>query len=77
MEVECPHCRCPVVIEAINCGIFRHGVLKSTGEQIPPHASKEVCDELASRGDIYGCGKPFRVVKNNLDELVCEECEYI
>jgi hypothetical protein len=42
--VECPHCRCMVIIEQINCAIFRHGIYKSTGVQMNPHESKELCD---------------------------------
>ena len=42
--VECPHCKNPVLIEKLNCAIFRHGSLKSDGQQIDPHASKELCD---------------------------------
>ena len=26
--VECPHCKNPVLIEKLNCCIFRHGILK-------------------------------------------------
>ena len=29
------------------------------GQQIAPHASQQVCDDLAARGLIWGCGKPF------------------
>jgi hypothetical protein len=76
-EVVCPHCQCMIIIESVNCGIFRHGVVKATGEQIPPHASKEICDDLAQRNAIYGCGKPFRIVSTTSGTLVAEVCEYI
>ena len=76
-NVVCPHCQCIVIIESINCGIFRHGVVKATGEQIPPHSSKEVCDELVRQGAIYGCGKPFRIVSTGQSQLAAEVCEYI
>lgn len=62
--VVCPHCNTWVLIEEINCGIFRHGVNKQTGFQIPPHLDKESCDRLFSLGEIYGCGKPFKIVSN-------------
>lgn len=77
-EVECPHCHCVIIIESVNCGIFRHGVVKATGEQIPPHASKEICDKLVQQDAIYGCGKPFRVTRR-IDgaQLTAEVCEYI
>ena len=60
--IICPHCEEPIVIEKINCGIFRHGVYKATGKQIGPHSSKEKCDSLKEKDLIYGCGKPFQIV---------------
>jgi hypothetical protein len=74
--VECPHCKGIVVIQELNCHIFRHGVMKDTGNQIDPHASKEVCDLYVYAKMIYGCGKPFKVVKIE-DNYVAEICEYI
>lgn len=56
-----PTCQVPVVVCAINCGIFRHGHLKQNWAQIDPHASKAFCDQLALDDAIVGCGKPFRV----------------
>lgn len=78
--VECPHCSQTVEIHEneINCAIFRHGVLKANYQQIPPHAPKEVCDMLAQRNLIYGCGRPFRLTKNPTDGgYKAEICEYI
>ena len=72
----CPHCKDFILIEQLNCGIFRHGVLKTTGKQVDPHASKEVCDDYITKELIYGCGKPFRIVlKDNEFEITV--CEYI
>jgi hypothetical protein len=70
MEVICPHCNGMVIIEQLNCAIFRHGIFKNTGKQIPPHASKEECDNWVKNNDIYGCGKPFQVIENKA--VVCE-----
>jgi hypothetical protein len=72
--VECPHCKIPVLIEKLNCAIFRHGSLKSDGQQIDPHASKELCGYYIEKNLINGCGKPFKVVKddNNYVAIVCE-----
>jgi hypothetical protein len=70
MEVICPHCNGMVIIDKLNCAIFRHGVFKNTGKQIPPHASKEECDNWVKNNDIYGCGKPFQVIENKA--VVCE-----
>jgi hypothetical protein len=32
--VKCPHCNESVIIEQINCAIFRHGVYKINNDQI-------------------------------------------
>lgn len=72
--VVCPHCEEYIVIQEINCNIFRHGVFKHTGEQIPPHSSKEECDKYASTQQIYGCGKPFTVDK---ETLLATKCGYV
>jgi len=53
--MQCPHCGDFVLIKKINCGIFRHGVLKATGKQIPPHAPKSLCEYFIRRHMIYGC----------------------
>jgi hypothetical protein len=45
----CPHCNHYVLIEKLNCGIFRHGILKSNNTQINPHASKEECEHFIIR----------------------------
>jgi hypothetical protein len=70
LELQCPHCNGMVIIEQLNCAIFRHGVFKNTGKQIPPHASKEECDNWVKNNDIYGCGKPFQVIENK--PVICE-----
>jgi len=71
--VQCPHCQDSILIERLNCRIFRHGILKDTGKQMDPHASKEICDSLFSQNLIYGCGKPFRIT----DVSCVEICDYI
>jgi len=75
--IECPHCKECVVIEKLNCHIFRHGVLKETGKQMDPHAPKNICDELVANNQIFGCGKPFKVVQKEDDTYVTEICDYI
>lgn len=67
---QCPHCGIYIEIEKINCAIFRCGVYKSTGLQIPPHLSKEECDSILN---IWGCSKPFLLNKEN----ILEKCDYI
>jgi hypothetical protein len=72
---ECPHCKEYIIIEKINCGIFRHGVLKS-GKQIEPHSPKYLCDYYINSDMIYGCGKPFKILlKDNKYKI--EICDYI
>lgn len=68
----CPHCDEPVLITAIACGIFRHAALKMDLTQLPPHSSKEICEDVVTRGLVYGCGKPFRY-----DGKTVEKCDYI
>lgn len=69
--IQCPHCNLFVIIESINCGIFRHGVFKINGEGIPPHSPKEFCDTVFQKGEIWGCGKPFQIL-NNLEIKICD-----
>jgi len=78
INIQCPNCNLEIIIykNEINCGIFRHGVLKSTGEQICPHLSKINCENLITNNLIYGCGKPFRIIKNN-ENYKALICEYI
>lgn len=70
--VLCPWCNGMIVILSLNCGIFRHGIYRKNMNQIPPHASKNVCDRLIRENKIYGCGKPFRVSKG-----IISKCNYI
>ena len=74
--ITCPHCSYYIIIEKINCGIFRHGVLISNGKQIDPHANKTVCDNYIKKKEIYGCGKPYQVIKEGEDYKVTI-CDYI
>ncbi len=73
--IQCPHCHATILIARrdLNCRIFRHGVYKSTGQGIPPHAPRDECERLVTQGLIYGCGKPFQI-----DEKECPVvCDYI
>lgn len=72
MEIyQCPHCGGSIVILKKNCGIFRHGQYKN-GKQVEPHLSKEKCDRLIKDDLIFGCGKPFKLSQDKL-----EQCDYI
>jgi hypothetical protein len=72
--ISCPHCNEFIIIEKLNCGIFRHGVVKETGKQIDPHLNKEECNNLFNNNLIYGCGKPFQIIitiENNYEIKIC------
>lgn len=83
--VDCPHCQLPIFVyrKDFNCCIFRHGVFKSTLQQIDPHLPKPHCDYLKQNDLIIGCGKPFRLVNkthtNNTNNanIVAVPCGYI
>ena len=76
--LQCPNCEEFVFIykKEFNCKIFRHAYYKSNHQQIEPHSSKEVCDNLLKENKIYGCSKPFILIEENqLYKL--EKCDYI
>lgn len=75
---KCPYCNNLIIINEkdLNCCIFRHGVLKTNNKQIDPHTPKEICDNLVKNNLIFGCGKPFKIVKNN-EIYKIEKCGYI
>ena len=75
--IICPHCQKYVVIEKLNCGIFRHGVLVLNGVQMPPHAPKSECDRLVRDNAIYGCGKPFRLQLKEPGSYEAVKCDYV
>lgn len=70
--VLCPHCGDYVEILELNCRIFRHGVYKKNMTQINPHMPRPDCEALITNNEIYGCGKPFKVV-----DAKAESCDYI
>ncbi len=75
-RLKCPHCNIDIEVlkKQTNCRIFRCGIYKRTGQQIPPHTKKTECDRLFNNNLIYGCGKPFRLTPDcNYVEL----CGYI
>lgn len=76
--VKCPTCELQILIfkNDINCAIFRHGIIKSSGEQMNPHTPKEICDKLFEQNLIIGCGKPFRIISSN-NQFNAEICDYI
>jgi len=74
--VICPHCNANIIIEELNCCIFRHGILKENNKQIEPHSSKILCEFYVKTDKIYGCGKPFQIIKEN-EVFKAIICDYI
>jgi hypothetical protein len=74
--LQCPHCQEYVIILEINCAIFRHAIFKNNGQQIDPHTPKNICEEYIKNNKIYGCGKPFKIIKKD-NTIVPEICDYI
>ena len=70
----CPNCNEYFIMEKLNCGIFRHGVIKENGKQMDSHSSKDLCDYYIRENKIYGCGKPFQVllINNKLETKICD-----
>jgi hypothetical protein len=75
--VLCPHCKASILIEKLNCCIFRHGTIIKSGKQINPHLSKKYCEMLINKKLIYGCGKPFKIIKNENNDFEATICDYI
>lgn len=76
--IECPHCKDFIQIYKcdINCGIFRHAILKDNYNLVNPHLSRELCEQLIFEKKIFGCCKPFQIQKkNNIWNI--EICDYI
>ena len=69
--ILCPWCKQYIIIEELNCGIFRHAIMKN-GEHVHPHATKEECEFLVMTNQIWGCGKPFRIINGCV-----EKCDYV
>ena len=86
---SCPHCLGSVVVHVseVNCQIFRHAVLKNSGQQqqvnaqvnaqVNPHASKEELEYLVENDLVYGCGRPFRMFQENGVWSYVDVCDYI
>lgn len=74
----CPHCNMFIIVKIneVHCKIFRHGIYKKNYELINPHESKQICDDLVKSDEIFGCGKPFKLIEIN-KELFVDVCDYI
>ena len=71
--LACPHCQGSVIVAKteLACRIFRHGIIKETGQQMDPHTPKSICEDLVSQDKIRGCGKPFQVDECN-NTVICD-----
>jgi len=48
------------------------------GQQVPPHASQRICDELVEKDLIWGCGKPFQLIRGSTGRVeFATKCGYI
>ena len=73
--VNCPNCNIMIEVVELNCCIFRCGIYKINYTQIPSHSTREECDRLNKNNEIYGCGKPFRILQTNTKYII-ETCDY-
>ncbi len=71
---SCPHCGGGIVVapNEINCGIFRHAVMKADNSPINPHASQAECQTLLANNLVLGCAGPIRWTGGGF-----EKCDYI
>lgn len=77
--INCPNCDIMIEIVELNCHIFRCGIYKINYIQIPAHSTREECDRLIKNNEIYGCGKPFRIIPSSSAKprYIIETCDYI
>ncbi len=74
---SCPWCDGSIQIfqKELNCKIFRHALHKTTQQPINPHAPKHECEDLVTKGKVYGCAKPFKIIGDSKYKI--EKCDYI
>ena len=75
--VECPHCKIPVIIDKLNCAIFRHAVYKKNNKFINPHTGLKTMNSLMKKNLLYGCGNPFKIIIGEDNKIEVEKCDYI
>jgi hypothetical protein len=74
LRFPCPHCggSVEVAVTEVNCGIFRHGVVRATSLPIPPHATRSECDALIQANAVWGCGRPIQLAADLQSVRVCD-----
>jgi hypothetical protein len=63
--VTCPHCKDIVYITKVKCALFIHAYNKKTYQPLNPHLKWYKVDEIRNKYGILGCGKRFKIDKNN------------
>jgi len=64
--MDCPYCKTKIILEKINCGIFRCGIYQLKNgkfRQLPKHGSKNRIDTIKNKYKVYGCGNPVKYHK--------------
>lgn len=73
---KCKHCNDDFIVNKndFNCMILRHGVYKNNMVPMNPHTPKDECDKLSVEGEIFGCGKPLKIITsdNGFDVIICD-----
>jgi len=71
---DCIWCNNKIAVEdsEVRCTIFRHAVFKKNMEFVPPHASKNQCEQWLNDESVWGCAKPFIFNRNTV-----KKCDYI
>jgi len=74
---NCPHCSRDVVVlkTELNCQIFRCGIYKHNYQQVDPHLQKIYCDKLVAEDKVFGCCKPFEIIRSR-DKYYVVKCDY-
>ena len=71
---HCPYEDCKLLSivykHEINCGVFRCGFDKSTGQQISQHLPKRECEQLRNNPNVIGCVRPYQL--NTLTPMICD-----
>ena len=74
--INCPNCNEIIIIDKLNCGIFRHGNFIKNNKPINPHTSEKDCKRFIRKELVYGCGMPFKISLID-DKYIVEKCNFI
>lgn len=68
LVISCAHCKGTIVVNKkdINCKQFVHATYKDNQlKPVNPHASKQQCEELKAKDEVYGCANAFALVQDD------------